>query len=312
MEDARHVLKAVEGVAVGRNLRKRVEMLQRILQENIKDEPDGDVKEREYKEKPKDILVSPIDEDARYGCKSDTKRFMGYKANVTESVEKKFITNIQVTRGNRPDGEPTVGMVVEQKLNGLVPQKLIGDAAYADGMNRKLLKDNATTMVAPLRETNSSAKKVYPKSMFHYDEKMATLTCPQGVKTKTCFEDHHHGLKQFHFPMSECRRCQVQKECTNAEEGRRTVGISMFNQELREAEIYNATEEFKKDMKLRPPIEGKLSELTRYHGLRRARYRGLVKVQLQSYFIAAAVNIKRWIKLILGGIAGQTEVAMGF
>ena len=165
--DARNLLKEVETIEVSRELRKRIKMLKRILQENVKESDEGKIEERGYKEKPKDILVSPIDEDARYGCKSDTKRFMGYKANVTESVEKRFITNIQVIRGNRPDGEPMVGMVIEQKLTGLVPQKLIGDAAYADGMNRKLLKDNATMVVAPLRETNASAKKVYPKSMFH-------------------------------------------------------------------------------------------------------------------------------------------------
>lgn len=51
-------------------------------------------------------------------------------------------------------------------------------------------------------------------------------------------------------------------------------------------------------MRLRPAIEGKLSELKRYHGLTRARYRGLKKVGLQFYFTAAAVNIKRLIKLI--------------
>ena len=309
--DARNMLKGLEDVHVSRGLRKRIELLQRILRENV-NESGAKPQEREYKDKPKDILVSPIDEDARYGCKSDTKRFVGYKANITESVENRFITNIDVMRGNRPDGEPTVGMVVEQKKNGLVPQKLIGDAAYADGINRKLLNDNWTKVVAPLRKTNVSTQKVYPKSMFHFDEEMLTLTCPQGVKTDVYFEDRTHGLKQFHFPMSICRKCRVRKECTNAEEGRRTVGISMFNKELREAEVYNTTEQFKIDMKLRPPIEGKLSELTRYHGLRRARYRGLIKVQLQSYFTAAVVNIKRWIKLILGGLTRQTEVVMGF
>ncbi|MCB9772138.1 MAG: IS1182 family transposase [Candidatus Omnitrophica bacterium] len=309
--DARCVLEEIEGANVGRDLRKRIEMLKRILQENVKESQEK-IEEREYKDKPKDLLVSPIDEDARYGCKSDTKRFVGYKANVTEAVENHFITNINVMRGNRPDGEPTVQMIVEQKKSGLVPQKLIGDTAYANGVHRKLLNDNATMMVAPLRNANQSTQKVYPKSLFHYDEKTLTLTCPQGVKTNTYFEDHQHGLKQFHFPMSVCRKCPVRKECTKAEEGRRTVGISMFNKELREAEIYNKTDEFKKDMKLRPPIEGKLSELTRYHGLRRAKYRGLPKVQLQALFTAAAVNIKRWIKLVLEGFAGQAEVVMGF
>jgi len=52
-------------------------------------------------------------------------------------------------------------------------------------------------------------------------------------------------------------------------------------------------------MKLRQAVEGKLSELVRYHGMRRARYRGLTKLGLQCYFAALAVNIKRWIKLEL-------------
>ncbi len=309
--DARCVLEETEGIKVGRDLRKRIEMLKRILQENVK-ESEGKIEEREYKDKPKDLLVSPIDEDARYGCKSDTKRFMGYKANVTESVENRFITNITVTRGNRRDGEPMVGMVIEQKKNGLVPQKLIGDAAYADGMYRKLLNDNVTQVVAPLRQVNGRAQAVYPKSMFTFNEQTQTLTCPQGVETTSQMHDVRHGLKQFHFPIGKCRVCKVQRECTKEKDGRRVVGISMFNKELREAEIYNKTDEFKTDMKLRPPIEGKLSELTRYHGLRRARYRGLIKVQLQTLFTAAAVNIKRWIKLILEELAGQLEVAMGF
>ena len=32
------------------------------------------------------------------------------------------------------------------------------------------------------------------------------------------------------------------------------------------------------------------------HGLRRAKYRGLAKVKLQNYFIAAACNVKRWLR----------------
>lgn len=307
--DARHMLKELEDVNVNRELRKRIEMLQRILRENV-NESGEKVQEREYKDKPKDLLVSPIDEDARYGCKSDTKRFMGYKANVTESVENRFITNITVMRGNRRDGDSTVVMVVEQKKNSLVPQKLIGDAAYADGMYRKLLNDNGTLMVAPLREVNGRAQAVYPKNMFQFDEKNNTLTCPQGVETRVSYPDWRHGMKQFHFPITKCRNCPVQRECTKERDGRRVVGISIFNKELREAERYNATPEFKNDMKLRPPIEGKLSELTRYHGLRRARYRGLMKVQLQTLFTAAAVNIKRWIKLVFEGIVGQSEVKM--
>jgi hypothetical protein len=312
VQDARLVLQGVNGIRVKRELRRRADMLQRILGENIMTDKEGQDRERGYKEKPADILVSPVDEDARYGVKSPTKRFTGYKASVTESVENRFITNIEVIRGNRPDGDSTVRMVIEQKKNGLVPKKLIGDSAYGNGMYRKLLNDNGTTLIAPLREVCGPSQKVYPKSMFHYDEKTGTLTCPQKVKANMCFKDSRHGQKQFHFPIGACTRCAVKSKCTTAKEGRRTVSISMFNKELRMAEKYNQTERFKEDMKLRPAIEGKLSELTRYHGLRRARYRGLKKVQLQGYFTAAVVNIKRWIKILCDKLKPDKKIGFSF
>ena len=48
-------------------------------------------------------------------------------------------------------------------------------------------------------------------------------------------------------------------------------------------------------MQQRNGIEGTISELVRGHGLRRARYRGLAKLELQNHLIAAACNIKRWL-----------------
>jgi len=298
VRDARTVLAHTKDRTGDPILTKRVETLRRILRENIEDEEDGTTKEKPYKQKGSDLLVSPIDPDARYGAKSDTKRFTGYKATVTETVSSRFITNITATPGNRPDGEPTVETVVEQREHGLVPAKLIGDTAYSDGTYRKALKAHGTELVAPLRTANTRTRSVYPKSMFHYDREANTLTCPAGVTVKQTFTDYQHRLRIFHFPMPACGACARRTECTNSKDGRRSVGISDSNEDLREAEVYNRTAAFQADMKLRPPIEGKLSELTRYHGLRRARYRTLVKVRLQCYFTAAAVNIKRWIKLL--------------
>ena len=302
--EAKKVLERSKEFKADAVIKGRIDGLRRILRENIKDGDDGMPSERDYKDKPKDIMVSPIDPDARYGAKSKTKRFMGYKAQVTESVEGHFITNIMAMRGNVPDGDTAVAAIVEQRQQGLVPAKVIGDTAYGDGTNRKSLKENGTEMVAPLRTTNTRTRAVFPKSMFQYDEKVETLTCPQGVTTKAAYMDWQKDIKMFHFPVTKCGVCPVQKQCTNDKDGRRTVGISKFNAELRAAEIYNKSDGFKRDMRMRPMIEGKLSELKRYHGLTRAKYRGLRKMGLQCYFTAAAVNIKRWIKLALPGKAG--------
>jgi transposase len=308
VNDAHVFLKHAKGIKADRNLKKGIEMLKRILQENIEEDEEGNPKEKNYKEKPKDILVSPVDPDARYGAKSHTKRFTGYKASITETISSRFITNIKAMPGNRHDGETAVAAITEQRSQGLIPPKVIGDAAYGDGSYRRDLKENGTEVVAPLREKNIKTRSIYPKRMFRYDEKKQTLTCPQGVTTRESYFDKRRQIKSFHFPMSRCNRCPVQSKCTNDKDGRRTVAISSVNTELREAEQYNLTEQFKEEMKLRPPIEGKLSELTRYHGLRRARYRGLRKVGLQCYFTAVAVNIKRWVKILIEKMLPKTAV----
>ena len=53
-------------------------------------------------------------------------------------------------------------------------------------------------------------------------------------------------------------------------------------------------------MHQRNAIEGTSSELTRGHGMRRSRYRGFGKVELQNLLIGAACNVKRWLRCLRG------------
>jgi Transposase DDE domain len=57
-------------------------------------------------------------------------------------------------------------------------------------------------------------------------------------------------------------------------------------------------------------IEGTISELARAHGLRRSRYRGFAKVELQNLFIATACNVKRWSRILAETkIASKTQLS---
>ena len=200
--------------------------------------------------------------------------------------------------------------IQEQRALGLAPPKLIGDAAYADGAYRQALQQHGTQLVAPLRPRNTRTRAVYPKSLFHYDAVKHTVTCPKGVTTRESYYDRRKELRVFHFPRTTCTVCPVQRQCTNAGEGRRTISISPTHQQLLDADAYNFTPAFKADMKLRPVIEGTHSEMKRYHGLRRARYRGLRKVALQCYLTAAVINLKRWIKRFLEKIRSEPAAQM--
>jgi len=60
-------------------------------------------------------------------------------------------------------------------------------------------------------------------------------------------------------------------------------------------------------MHQRNAIEGTVSELARAHGLRRSRYRGFAKVELQNLLIATACNIKRWLRAIVQSFSSSAH-----
>ena len=81
--------------------------------------------------------------------------------------------------------------------------------------------------------------------------------------------------------------------------GMRIITIGPWNKEVSEAEKFNKSKEYKKLMKKRCLIEPTNADMKNNHGMKRARFRGLVKVEMQCFFTATALNIKRWINGML-------------
>lgn len=294
--DARRLVELVEAHDFNEKTKvyKRTEVLKQILNENI--DGDDDPKEKDKEDKPRNRVISGSDPDARTGSKSNKKHFDGYKVHTTESVKNHFITNIEVTAGNILDHEPTVEMVVEQKKIGLHPSKLIADKAYGTGANIRELRKDEITLVAPPKE-KISRTGLMKINEFLYDATKQTVTCPSGEITTTKYYNKRYDTTVFTFPKETCCNCPLQSKCTTNSTGRK-ISISEYYFELKEAVEYAKTEQYKQDMKLRPMIEGKQSEMVRYHGLRRAAYRGIEKTKVQAYFTAVAVNLKRFFRLL--------------
>ena len=166
VNDARTVLRLTDTLMQDPELIEQVVILKRILREHVTEDGDGPPREKEKKDKPPDLMVSPVDPDARFGAKSKTKKFHGYKANITETVKSRFVTSVQAMRGNVRDGAVTVEAVTGQQEHGILPKKLIGDTAYSDGAYRQALKKHGTEMVAPMRIANNITRAVFPKRLF--------------------------------------------------------------------------------------------------------------------------------------------------
>ncbi len=98
------------------------------------------------------------------------------------------------------------------------------------------------------------------------------------------------------FSAVTCHACPVKEFCTKREKHKGRI-LTLSPQPIHEARSRRRTEQaipaFQQRYGLRAGIEGSLSEGIRSHGLRRARYRGQSKTQLQAKAIAAAINLVR-------------------
>ncbi|MDO8727925.1 MAG: IS1182 family transposase [Candidatus Methanoperedens sp.] len=267
----------------------KIEQLNQILNENI-EEKKGKIQKK--KEHVKDKLVNIVDKDARHGAKSDSKPFTGYKANLMKSDDG-FVTNIIGTAGNTYDGNILVSLVDEKTENSSKPSKIAGDTHYGSAENRYQMLQRGITIVAPINE-DFNPTGLLSQEKFVLDK--TGVTCPAGNRTMISNYNEKEGTTIFYFKKEICKQCSLKDQCTK-QEGR-TITIGKHHELMMEAKEYNKTQAFKDDMKERAHIEPKHAEMKRFHGMARARYWGLPKVNIQFIITAIVVNVKRLANVI--------------
>ena len=67
-------------------------------------------------------IRSKDDEDARFGHKTATSTFFGYKTHIAMSDDR-IITGIEVTDGSKPDGEKLPNLFEKSKRNGQLSRR---------------------------------------------------------------------------------------------------------------------------------------------------------------------------------------------
>jgi len=87
-------------------------------------------------------IRSKNDEDARFGHKTATTTFFGYK-NHLAMTEERIITGIEVTYGGEPDGKQLPTLLEKTINNGVQVKEAIGDMAYVSEDNLETCEKRA-------------------------------------------------------------------------------------------------------------------------------------------------------------------------
>jgi transposase len=182
----------------------------------------------------------------------------------------------------------------------LVPDVRLVDSGYVSG---EVLARHAALgieVVGPLKQEGGWQHETgYGVSAFAVDWQKQQVRCPQGhLSQNWCPGRHNQGEEviRVSFSAVTCHACPVKDLCTKRKQSKGRI-LTLSPQAVSEARSLRRTEQgtpaFQQRYALRAGIEGTISEGVRSHGLRRARYRGKPKTQLQAQAIAAAINLVR-------------------
>jgi transposase len=266
-------------------------------------------------------LISPYDLDARYSIKRD-HGWGGYKVHFTETCDAPSApagtgpdedAGLDEGRGDRPNlvtavatTEATVADAamttpVHQQLaeRQLLPGEHLVDSGYPSA---ELIVHAARmfgiTLVSPVLLDNSAQARAgagYDKAAFAIDFDARQATCPQGAASSswTACRQHQDEAIVVSWPKSACMPCPVRQLCTSGKRRQITLRSRDLHEALAAARAEQATAQWKARYAARAGVEGTMRQATHVTGIRRARYLGLPKTQLEHTIAAAAINMIR-------------------
>ena len=289
VNDALEVLDAVDGVELSHTEAQLVALLALVAGQDVEPDPDGPQGSwRVAKGTVKDRVISTVDTESRHMHKSRSSYRDGFKAHIAIEPETGLITGCELTAANIGDGPIGVGLL-DNENPGL---QILADSGYASGQVRADLKDaghNAVIKPLPLVRNPKLAPGHFTPDDFSVDYDANTITCPQG-KTVTI---NPTGRASFG---KRCDGCPVRHQCTSSAAGK-ISRVTPHDQHLRQARTDWAagigTDDYRQH---RPMVERSIAWLVA-NGNRRARYRGINRNHQQLTTRAAAINLRKLIKL---------------
>lgn len=253
----------------------------------------------------KDRVRSAVDPDARRGKHGDY--YDGYQLDILMDAESELITALNVLPGNGDEAADSETLLKhEAKAHGNAVAELSTDGILSQrGAVLRTLEDPEEVGVEvyappPARQ---GMEGYFSPEQFTLDEAEEVLTCPAGQQTTLRYPNTHGTGWRFRFRRSQCAACPLLAQCMAQLPARhgRVVTKNAYQAEYDRLRARAQTARYQEVRREHPKVERKLAEIVRYHGGRRARYRGRWRVKIQYLLLGLVVNIKRMVKLLQPG-----------
>ena len=308
--DARDVLAKTQtlGDTVVRS--EPVALLQRVFDEQFETTEERSPSQR--RATPAGAVHNPHDPSAEWSTKGTLGKagWVGSKLQVCETAPE----------STRQPGEPTGAVITAMFIQPAItsdhgslapviaaheqggqdkPDETFADAGYISAPALEVAKADGYVLTGPIGAPPHSGVR-FGSDAFVVDLPNRHAMCPAGKRSTECsrITETKRQTTSYYFAWAktDCSTCPLKDQCLSRKNRLpyRTLEVGEKHMIAQERRNLCKTPEYQRRMHRRSGIEGTHSELTRRYGIRRSRYRGLEKTDIQMQFTAAACNLRRW------------------
>ena len=270
-----------------------------------KSRPDG------HRRKANNELVSRTDPEATVVSRRGFDMHLAYKAHVAVAGTKgQVITAALATTGAKPDEHLLREILLyHSKLTNLPVKEVVADAKYGTMANYEFLDKTGMTAFIPPRQRMRGPKGTWGSNQFRYLREQDVFLCPAGVPMKRFAHRVSTQRVSYRVIKGACNGCRFKERCTPAGQDR-TIS-RFFDQNLVDEAKERLSSPRGRELLLQRKVsaEGVFAWAKELHGLRRTRFMGRWKVQIQVWLTAAVINIKRAVRALIKiePVAGSQE-----
>jgi transposase len=238
---------------------------------------------------------STTDPDATLFYKAGVKGYLSYKAHIATD-RNGIITAVAASSSVTHDISKVADLIESHERIVGRPAWIAADSKYGAQECLAYLQDK-NIKTAIIYESKTNRPGHFIKEDFTYDRNRDLYTCPNGKILKRRARCNRSNRITYKSSVKDCRVCPIRDKCISGKADYRVTSHY-------DSPYYEKTKEWyfsKKGrylQKLRHTIlEGLMGEAKNYHGMARARFRGLAKVEMQFLMTASALNLKKMVNM---------------
>jgi transposase len=224
---------------------------------------------------------------------------VAYKAHFMADASHGVITAVTATAASEDDTAVVPELIDKHETRCGRPQQAVADQLYGSQDCLGYLQEKGIeTVIRPRQGGNKHGG--LSKRKFIYDAEQDVYRCPGGAVLHRRRRQRKDGKAFYSADAAVCRFCPLRPQCVRSKSPDAVRQVTRFdNGYVERAQAACGSPHGQRLLQHRQTcIEGLFGQAKNWHGLGRARWRGQVKMKIQTLLTAAVLNLKKLLKAV--------------